>query len=221
MPTTARGANVFHASQAVAAATGIADSAADSSDGDEVDAQVMTPEHDTTEHDDAPHNAALDQELQQNWSTTPPPSLPPSQSAQPAPPFKRSHKRNHSAISPEWATSGSTTPSTNTTHKKSRIGVISRADAITGLRSELALFNGTFLEGTSSMAPLPPAIAPSPARKMKAIQRAQELEVDLNDEKLVSLIQIFQVDVNAADAYMVLKREGVRKMWIKSTLDAL
>ena len=43
----------------------------------------------------------------------------------------------------------------------------------------------------------------------------------MDDEMLVSLIQIFQADVNAVDAYMVLKREGVQKLWIESTLLAL
>jgi len=112
---------------------------------------------------------------------------------------------------------------TSLPNKKLYIGVTShsQANTIMGLHSELASFAGTFLEGTSSMAPLPSAIAPSPLQKTKAIQWAQELEVDLDDEGLVSLIRIFQADVNAADAYMVLRHDGVQKKWIESTLDAL
>jgi hypothetical protein len=37
--------------------------------------------------------------------------------------------------------------------------------------------------------------------------------------ELAKLIRIFQSDVNAADAYMVIKREGVHKAWILSTLE--
>ena len=141
---------------------------------------------------------------------------------QPAFSLECSLKRNHSAVCLELATSESMTVTLNlmgTTHKKPRTGITSQADAIIGPRSDLASFGGTFLKGTSSLAPLPPVIAPSPCRKTKAIIRAQELEVDLEDEKLVSLIHIFQTDVNAADAYMVLKRDRVRKIWVKSTLD--
>ena len=82
---------------------------------------------------------------------------------------------------------------------------MSNVEALVGLRSELAMFGGTFLKGTSSMAAPLPMIAPSPSRKLKVIQHAQELELDLDDERLVLLICIFQVDVNAADAYKVLK----------------
>ena len=81
---------------------------------------------------------------------------------------------------------------------------MSNAEALMGLCSELAMFGGTFLEGTSSLAAPPPVIAPTPSQKTKAIQQAQELELDLDDERLVLLIQIFQTDVNAADAYMAL-----------------
>lgn len=96
-----------------------------------------------------------------------------------------------------------------TTHKKPCTGIISQADVIIELHSELVSFGGTFLERTSSLAPLPPVIALSPCQKMKAIIRTQELEVDLKDEKLMSLIHIFQMNVNAVDAYMMLKCNGV------------
>jgi hypothetical protein len=46
---------------------------------------------------------------------------------------------------------------------------------------------------------------------MKAIQQAQDLEQDLDDESLAKLICIFQADVDAADAYVVIKREGLHK----------
>jgi len=55
-------------------------------------------------------------------------------------------------------------------------------------------------------------------RKTRAITHAQELEVDLDDGKLAALIHIFQSDVNAADAYMVINQAGLRKAWIEDTL---
>ena len=141
---------------------------------------------------------------------------------QPAFSLKRGLKQNHSAACLKLATSESMTMTPNlmgTTHKKPCTRITSQADTIIGLRSELASFGGTFLEGTSSLAPLPSVIALLPCRKTKAIIQAQELEVDLEDEKLVSLIHIFQTDVNAVDAYMMLKCDGVQKIWVKSTLD--
>jgi hypothetical protein len=51
--------------------------------------------------------------------------------------------------------------------------------------------------------------------------RAQELEEDLDDEKLATLIWIFQSDVNAANAYMVIKWPGPRKAWIENTLPSI
>ena len=86
---------------------------------------------------------------------------------------------------------------------------MSNAKALAGLCSQLATFGKTFLEGTSSLAAPTSVIALSPTCKTMAIQQAQELELDLDNEKLVSLIHIFQANVNMADAYLVLKREGV------------
>ena len=224
MPTTAKGANVFHASQAVAGADGDLDnqgSEGGSEDGD----RPQTPNGDVPASGAVAYDGITpvcetepDPGFTQDWSTTPPPTQSAPSARQP-PPSRRSHKRDHSAMSSSAASPTSTNPSTS--HKRLRTGVISNAEALAGLHSELTVFGGTFLEGASSMAPPPPMIAPSPSRKTKAIQRAQELEVDLDDKKLVSLIRIFQADVNAADAYMVLEREGVRKLWIESTLSAL
>jgi hypothetical protein len=97
----------------------------------------------------------------------------------------------------------------------------SGAGALQGLTAELNAFGDTFLEGIALAAPPTTALAPSPLRKTRAILRAQELEEDLEDGKLAALIRIFQSDVNAADAYMVIKRPGLRKAWIDNTLPAM
>ena len=49
----------------------------------------------------------------------------------------------------------------------------------------------------------------SPEQKMWAMEHAQELETELDDEHLVALIGLFQTDVSAADAYLVLKHDGL------------
>jgi hypothetical protein len=121
------------------------------------------------------------------------------------------HKRRHSAIS-----SGSTS-ATNTAQKRTRRDA-SSASALHGLTAKLDSFSGTFLEGIALATPATSTLAPSPMRKTRAITRAQELEVDLDDARLAALIRIFQSDVNAADAYMVINRAGLRKAWIEDTL---
>jgi hypothetical protein len=54
----------------------------------------------------------------------------------------------------------------------------------------------------------------SPIRKRCAIRSAQELEVDLSDTDLAALVDLFRSDVSAADTYMELKWDSLRKVWI-------
>ena len=58
----------------------------------------------------------------------------------------------------------------------------------------------------------------SPERKTMAIERAQDLESDLDNIHLVALIGLFQTDVSAADAYLALKRDGLRKVWVAANI---
>jgi len=64
----------------------------------------------------------------------------------------------------------------------------------------------------------PRGIDATPKRKKAAMTRIQELDDDLNDEELLSIIDLFQTDVSAADTYMTLKRDGLRKAWVRSKL---
>jgi hypothetical protein len=54
--------------------------------------------------------------------------------------------------------------------------------------------------------------------KRKAMDRLQECETDLDDDRLIALIDLFKTDVNAVDAYVVLKRESTRKAWVRKQL---
>ena len=55
-------------------------------------------------------------------------------------------------------------------HKKTHIRTMSNAEALAGLRSQLAMFGETFLEGTLSLAAPTSVIALSPTCKTMAIQ---------------------------------------------------
>jgi len=90
--------------------------------------------------------------------------------------------------------------------------------AIQGLSADLNSFCDTFLEGITWATAAPSTLAPLPVRNTRAITRTQELEVNLDNGKLAVLIHIFQSDVNAADAYMVINRVGLCKAWIEDTL---
>jgi hypothetical protein len=63
-----------------------------------------------------------------------------------------------------------------------------------------------------------PQLLATPARKSKAMQRAQTLESTLSDEHIVKLMDLFQKDVTMADAYLSIKRHGVRKAWVNQHL---
>src|SRR5882762_1330577 len=61
----------------------------------------------------------------------------------------------------------------------------------------------------------------SPVRKRKAMDLTQELEDDLSDNDLSSLLELFETNVMAADAYVTIKREGLRKTWVQRKLAKL
>jgi hypothetical protein len=123
-------------------------------------------------------------------------------------PISQGQKRKPSNLS-SLATTRSSTPAT----KKQRM---STGTALEGLGNRLAEFNETFRANNEPQHGA--GIESTPARKRTAICRAQELETDLEIEHVVALIHIFEVDVSAADAYVVLKREELQKLWVRSKL---
>jgi hypothetical protein len=44
--------------------------------------------------------------------------------------------------------------------------------------------------------------------------------VELTNRQLVALVNLFRSDVGAADTYMELKREGLRKAWVMDQLES-
>ena len=74
-----------------------------------------------------------------------------------------------------------------------------------GLGDRLSEFNETFQANNEPQRSA--GIELTPACKCTAICRAQELETDLAIEHVVVPIHIFEGDVSAADAYVVLKCE--------------
>jgi hypothetical protein len=199
MPSTVKGLNVFHATQLA-----LNDKPDDNSDrllglDEEPDTDADRPEIDVAEEARQAQSPIVGDDIEERipWSPTPPPrNRSPGTSV-------INHKCKHSNIS------SSNTSINSTVLKKGCYDVSSRG-AFVGLKDELSTFSNTFLDGIAlAKAPPTTTLALSPLCKTKAIMRAQELEEDLDDEKLSALIQIFQSDVNAADAYMVIKWPGL------------
>ncbi|RPD55518.1 hypothetical protein L227DRAFT_615369 [Lentinus tigrinus ALCF2SS1-6] len=100
----------------------------------------------------------------------------------------------------------------NSTVKKAHTS--SGAQALTGMTGQLDNFNDTM----HKILTLEQGDASTPQCKQKAMIQVQQLETDLSDDQLVSLINIFQLQAGAADAYLVLQREGLRKAWVQDKL---
>lgn len=126
------------------------------------------------------------------------------------------HKRRFSAL--ELAGSGSTSSASTPgpASKRRHLSALAPDPQVAALNGHLEDFTHAFREatGTSSAGE-----AASPTRRRQAIRSAQLLEVDLSDDRLVALVDLFTKDVSAADAYMELKREGLRKTWVAKRLE--
>jgi len=147
---------------------------------------------------------------------SPPPPSPPPSSLPPSslPRFSLDKKRKHSAAFASTSEASTSTSPSILARKRHANG----SSALFALSDQLSEFTDAFRAGT--VAETGPFVASSPERKMMAMKRAQELESDLDDVWLVALIGLFQTDVSAADAYLVLKRDGLRKVWVESKLAA-
>lgn len=55
----------------------------------------------------------------------------------------------------------------------------------------------------------------TPTRKGRAMKRAQQLEAT---EDAVALFNVFEENVSAADAYMIIDSSPLRRGWVRSKL---
>lgn len=124
---------------------------------------------------------------------------------------KRKYSSNYSGVSTPTTSLGPGSASAPPSKKRQ---LSNGANALAALGEQLSNFTDTVRKGTSQS-----PLEPSPTRKRIAIQRAEELETELDDKHLVQLINLFEADINAADAYMVIKREGLRKAWVEGKLN--
>jgi hypothetical protein len=64
----------------------------------------------------------------------------------------------------------------------------------------------------------PRAPTSSPERRHDAIRRLQQTETYLDAEPMVALVDLFEQNTAAAEAYMLLEREDYRKTWVAKRL---
>ena len=192
MPTFAKGANVFHAGQALP----------------EIDSNInpilyeLGADGDSRWQTQTPAINSEDDRDDIPWSHSPSPVLLPEV-------IPATHKHGYSSVS---------TPSSIDTASKRAKRDISRSVALQELTKELSNFSMSFLEGIFATTPSIQLLTPSPSWKTKAIQRVQDIEEELTDSELATLICIFQDDVNSANAYMAIKQDGIRREWIAAAL---
>ena len=206
--TRARGVNVFHAGH----------------DGSEETTPPLDDRQDSPlagSEEEIPWEMVCNSDLDYGFmliivEQTPLPVASPAMVHSQDPPSLISYKRKHSAAFSATASMVSTPSSASSyVRKKATTGPL----ALMSISDQLSDFTDAFRAGTAAEMQ-PRTVMSSPERKMRAMERAQELETDLDDKHLVALIGLFQTDVSAADAYLVLKRDGLCKVWVESKLSA-
>jgi hypothetical protein len=56
---------------------------------------------------------------------------------------------------------------------------------------------------------------------LRAIERLHECETDLDDARMTALRDLFTLDESAASVYAVIKKESLRKCWIRKRLQEM
>jgi hypothetical protein len=128
------------------------------------------------------------------WEATPPPHVP----------AKR--KLIAASLTPSLTASGSTSSYPSSKHQR-----VSGSAALYAINDQFSEFTDIFRTASQSQTS---SVVLSPQRKQAAMRRAQELEKHLDDDSMAALIEAFQVDVSAADAYMVMCDDGPRKSFV-------
>ena len=91
------------------------------------------------------------------------------------------------------------------------------AIALNGIKESLDAFNST-LRRSLLLQPERARADTSPERRSKAMDLLQELESYLDDDRMVAFIDLFKADTAAADAYLAIKRDSLRKKWVEKQL---
>ncbi|KAF8223584.1 hypothetical protein L208DRAFT_1411625 [Tricholoma matsutake] len=167
---------------------------------------------------------------------TPPPPSSAYPSSSPISPPLPLHTDSATTPDPHSITSASQTAttmvSTSSKHKQSALSAslltsskkqcmaVTGAVALNGIKESLDSFNST-IERSLLMQLDRMHSDTSPKHRAKAMDLFQEQESYLSDDCMVAFIDLFRVDSAAADAYIALKHNGLRKAWVQRQMKDL
>ncbi|KAG1839199.1 hypothetical protein DFJ58DRAFT_733419 [Suillus subalutaceus] len=127
-------------------------------------------------------------------------------------PVKTIVKRKFRSSTPSLIASGSSTAASGSCPPLKRQRVSGSVGALYAINDQFSAFSDIFQASSQSQSSS--SILLSPQHKQAAMRRAQQLETHLDDDSMAALIEAFQVDVSAADAYMVMMDDGPRKSFV-------
>ena len=87
------------------------------------------------------------------------------------------------------------------------------ASALQGIKGEIETFNETIRERGQHR------LLTESQHKSKAMEQLYDL--DLDDDRLIAIMQLFKGDADAADMFVAMKRESTRRTWVHSELEKL
>ncbi|KAK8853360.1 hypothetical protein IAR55_004064 [Kwoniella newhampshirensis] len=186
----------------------------------------MTHLSSTHPHQHHQHHQSQQQQNQQPNQVPFHYTLPPV-SAQPHHPHQH-NQGGHAPRSPDFATS---TPNTNTNPNNGNNGSgLLDPHILQTPPGMLKPFTPTSTPGTGSApgnlvlplqalsAEVSQAGLSEAQRRTEAILQLQSKELDMRDEDLVEVMAEFESSVAAADTYLAIRKEGLRKMWLASVV---
>lgn len=93
------------------------------------------------------------------------------------------------------------------------------ANALMSVAESLGVFNNTF---ATALAPPSTSVQPTPVRRTNAITTVLRLEKGwLTTTERVRLVDFLKADQSAADVYLALTEDDVRKEWVRIQLENL
>ncbi|KAF8060959.1 hypothetical protein FPV67DRAFT_1631942 [Lyophyllum atratum] len=198
IPSKAKGNHAFRASQGPRP---VLDQQSQDLDGDDIGAPDEAWQAFEVEEDDG--GARADDEDEEDIPESAPEPSPRSVPMTPAP----SSSRKRTAAAPTSASAA----------KTPRLSAGAQGIA------DIGRSMGRFTEVLENVfAPTQTGLEATPRRKQRAIGQAQELEDGwLSEDDLIKFIDVLEKDVAAVDTYLVLKKESLRKKWVRGKLDSL
>ena len=90
--------------------------------------------------------------------------------------------------------------------------------ALNGIKESLDTFNSTIGRNLGLRQLERERADTSPERRAKAMDLLQEQETYLDDDRMIAFIDLFRADTAVADAYLAIKRDGLRRKWVEKQL---